>query len=55
MKNSCINDTDSNEINSVEKAKKNKYVNHSSVLLIKSRLKNVSRFSFNEVGLSETE
>ena len=55
MKNSYINDTDSNEINSVEKAKKNKYINHSSVLLITSRLKNVSSFPFNEVGLSETE
>ena len=36
--NSCIIDTDSNEINSVEKAI-NKYRNHTSVLLIKSRLK----------------
>ena len=33
----------------------NKYRNHSSVLLIKSRLKNIPIFSFNEVGLSETE
>ena len=36
--NSYITDTDSNEINSVEKAI-NKYSNHPSVLLIKSRLK----------------
>ena len=41
-------DTDSNEINSVEKAI-NKYKNHTSVLLIKSRLKNIPSFSFNEV------
>ena len=37
------------------KKQKKKYRNHSSVLLIKSRSKNVSSFSFNEVGLSETE
>ena len=37
-KNSYIIDTDSNEINSVEKAI-NKYRNHPSVLLIKSTLK----------------
>ena len=47
--NSYIIDTDSNEINSVEKAI-NKYRNHPSVLLIKS-----TSFSFNEVSLSETE
>ena len=41
-------DTDSNEINSVEKAI-NKYKNHTSVLLIKSRLKSIPSFSFNEV------
>ena len=41
-------DTDSNEINSVEKAI-NKYKNHTSVLLIKSRLKNIPSISFNEV------
>ena len=29
--------------------------NHSSVLLIKTRLKNIPGFSFNEVGLSEIE
>ena len=52
--NSYIIDTDSNEINSVEKAI-NKYRNHSSVLLIKSTLKNIPSFSFNEVGLSEIE
>ena len=52
--NSYIIDTDSNEINSVEKAI-NKYRNHPSVLLIKSRLKNVPSFSFNEAGLSEIE
>ena len=51
---SYIIDTDSNEINSVEKAI-NKYRNHSSVLLIKSTLKNIPSFSFNEVGLSEIE
>ena len=46
---------DSHEINSVEKAI-NKYRNHSSALLIKSTLKNISsNFSFNEVGLSEIE
>ena len=46
---------DSHEINSVEKAI-NIYRNHSSVLLIKSTLKNISSsFSFNEVGLSEIE
>ena len=37
------------------KKQKKKYRNHSSVLLIKSRSKNVSSFSFNEVGLSENE
>ena len=42
---SYIIDTDSNEINSVEKVI-NKYRNHSSVLLIKSRLKNIPSFSF---------
>ena len=47
-------DTDSNEINSVEKAINN-YRNHPSVLLIKSTLKNIPSFSFNEVGLSEIE
>ena len=52
--NSYIIDTDSNEINSVEKAI-NKYRKHPSVLLIKSRLKNIPSFSFNEVGLSEIE
>ena len=52
--NSYIIDTDSNEINSVEK-RINKYGNHTRVLLIKSRLKNIPSFSFNEVGLSETE
>ena len=41
-------DTDSNEINSVEKAI-NKYGNHP----IKSRLKNIPSFSFIEVSLSE--
>ena len=56
--NSFIIDTDSNEINSVEKAI-DKYRNHPSVLLIKSRLKNVPSFPFgishNEAGLSEIE
>ena len=52
--NSYIIDTDSNEINSVEKAI-NKYRKHPSVLLTKSRLKNIPSFSFNEVGLSEIE
>ena len=52
--NSYIIDTDSNEINSVEKAI-NKYRNHPSVLLIKNRLKNIPSFSFNEVGLFEIE
>ena len=50
--NSYISDTDSNEINSVEKVV-NKYRNHPSVLLIKSRLKNIPSFSFNKVGLPE--
>ena len=49
-----IIDTDSKEINSVEKAI-NKYRNHPSVLLIKCTLKNIPSFSFNEVGLSEIE
>ena len=44
-----IIDTDSNEKTI------NKYRNHSSVLLIKSTLKNIPSFSFNEVGLSEIE
>ena len=48
--NSYIVDTDSNEVNSVEKA-----INHPSVLLIKSTLKNIPSFSFNEVALSEIE
>ena len=52
--NSYVIDTDSNEINSVEKALK-KYRNHPSVLLTKSTLKNIPSFSFNEVGLSEIE
>ena len=52
--NPYIIDTDINEINSIEKAI-NKYRNHPSVLLIKSRLKNVPSFSFNKVGLSEIE
>ena len=52
--NSYIIDTDSNEINSVEKSI-NKYRKHPSVLLIKSTLKNIPSFSFNEVGLSEIE
>ena len=52
--NSYITDTDNNEVNSVEKAI-NKYRNHTSVLLIKSRLKNIPSFLFNEVDLSEIE
>ena len=52
--NPYIIDTDGNEINSVEKSI-NKYRNHPSVLLIKSRLKNIPSFSFNNVGLSEIE
>ena len=44
-----IIDTDSNEKTI------NKYRNHPSVLLIKSTLKNIPSFSFNEVGLSEIE
>ena len=52
--NSYIIDTDSNKINSVEKAI-NKYKNHPSVLLIKSRLKNIPSFSFNEEGVCEVE
>ena len=52
--NSYIIDTDSNEINSVEKAI-NKYRNHPSVLLINRTLKNIPSFSFNKVGLSEIE
>ena len=47
-------DTDNNEINSVEK-EINKYRNHSSVLLIKSRLKNITIFLFKKIGLSELE
>ena len=49
-----INDTDSNEINSVEKGI-NKYRNHPSVLLINGRLKNIPSFSSDEVGLSEID
>ena len=49
-----MTDTDSNEINAVEKVI-NKYGNHPSVLLIKSRSKIIPSFSFNEVGLSEIE
>ena len=45
-------DSDNNEI--VEKAI-NKYGNHPNLLLIKSRLKNIPSFSFNEVSLSEIE
>ena len=45
-----IIDSYSNEFNSVEKA-----INKPSVLLIKSRLKNIPSFSFNEVRLSEIE
>ena len=52
--NSYIIDTDSNEIDSVEKAI-NKYRNHPSVFLTKSRLKNIPSFSFNKVGLSGIE
>ena len=52
--NSYIIDTDSNEINSVEKTI-NKYKNFPSVLLIKSRLKNIRSFSFNKVGSCEIE
>ena len=52
--NSYIIDTDSNKINSVEKAI-NKYKNHPNVLLIKSRLKNIPSFSFNEVGVCKIE
>ena len=52
--NSYVIDTDGNEIKSVEKAI-NKYSKHLSALLIKSRLKNISSFSFNQVGLSEIE
>ena len=49
--NSYIIDTDSNKINLVEKA-----INkHPNVLLIKSRLKNIPSFSFNEVGVCEIE
>ena len=33
----------------------NKYRNHASILLIKSRLKNIPSFLFNKVGLSEIE
>ena len=52
--NSYIIDTDSNKIDSVEKAI-NKYRNHPSVSLIKIRLKNILSFSYKKVGLSETE
>ena len=52
--NSYIIGTDSNKINSFEKAI-NKYKNHPSVLLIKRRLKNIPSFSFNEVGVCEIE
>ena len=52
--NSYVIDTNSNQINSFEKAI-NKHGNHPSVLLIKSRLKNIPSFSFNKVGLSEIE
>ena len=52
--NSYIIDTDSNEINSVEKAI-NKYRNHPSVLLIKSTLKNIPNISLNKEALSEIE
>ena len=52
--NSYIIDRDSNKINSVEKAI-NKYRNYSSVSLIKSRLKNISSFSFNGISLSVIE
>ena len=52
--NSYIIDTDGNKINSVEKAI-NKYRNYPSVLLIKSTLKNIPSFLFNEVGLAEIE
>ena len=52
--NSYIIDTDSNEINSVEKVI-NKYRNHPSILLIKIMLKDIPSFSFNKVGLSEIE
>ena len=45
--------TISNEINLVENI--NKYRNHPSALLIKSRLKSIPSFSFNKVGLSEIE
>ena len=48
--NSYIVDTDGNEVNSVEKA-----INHPSVLLIKSTLRNIPSFSFNEVALSQIE
>ena len=48
--NSYIVHTDSNEVNSVEKA-----INHPSGLLIKSTLKNIPSFSFNELALSEIE
>ena len=53
-KNSYIIYTDSNGINSAEKAI-NKYRNHPRVLLIKSRVKNIPSFSFNKVSLSEIE
>ena len=52
--NCYIINTDSKEVNSVEKAI-NKYRNRLSVLLIEIRLKNIPIFSFNEVGLPEIE
>ena len=50
-KNSYIIDTDRNEMKSVEKAI-NKYRNHSSVLLIKRRLKNTKIFQASTLSLS---
>lgn len=49
-----IIDTDSNDINSVEKAI-NEYRNHPRVIQIKGRLKNIPNFSFNEASLSKKE
>ena len=54
IRNSYIIDIDSKEINPFEKAI-NKYRNHPSVLLIKSRFKNIPSFLFIEAGLSEIE